>query len=269
MSGEIINCAENTGIATATQEKPGIVQIFELRQREARLYSESRLVPEHFRNSMPDCYIAMEVARNLGCMPFTVMQNMYAVHGKISWSSSFMIAAFNMSGRFSPIGYEMSGEAGYDDYGCRAHAVDLATGERLEGPLVTIGQMKLEGYFNRPGSKWKTLPELMLRYRAAAFFIRQVAPETTMGLLSREEAEDIAPAITQAPRRRRSTGSKVESEAIEAEAVEHDAQAASQDAKAEWKEPSSDELMEIVKHRWDDRDDELDEAFYSAAGKTA
>ena len=35
------------------------------------------------------------------------------------------------------------------------------------------------------------MPELMLQYRAGAFFARLYAPETTMGLMTSEEMRDI------------------------------------------------------------------------------
>jgi hypothetical protein len=39
-------------------------------------------------------------------------------------------------------------------------------------------------------SKWKTMPDMMYRYRAASFLIRTHYPEVTLGLLSREELEE-------------------------------------------------------------------------------
>ena len=50
---------------------------------------------------------------------------------------------------------------------------------------------KKEGWFDKPGSKWKTMPNQMLRYRAAAFWQRVYCPEISMGLMTSEEAEDI------------------------------------------------------------------------------
>ena len=50
---------------------------------------------------------------------------------------------------------------------------------------------KAEGWVDKSGSKWKTMPELMMRYRAAAFFGRLYAPEITMGMHSVEEIVDI------------------------------------------------------------------------------
>ena len=50
---------------------------------------------------------------------------------------------------------------------------------------------KKEGWFNKSGSKWQTMPEQMLRYRAAAFWQRVYCPEISMGFMTTEEAEDI------------------------------------------------------------------------------
>jgi hypothetical protein len=48
-----------------------------------------------------------------------------------------------------------------------------------------------EGWYGKNGSKWVTMPDLMLRYRSAAFFGRIYAPELLMGLPSAEETHDI------------------------------------------------------------------------------
>ena len=49
-----------------------------------------------------------------------------------------------------------------------------------------------EGWYGKNGSKWQTMPEVMLRYRAAAFFGRVYAPDLLMGFQSQEEAEELA-----------------------------------------------------------------------------
>jgi len=48
-----------------------------------------------------------------------------------------------------------------------------------------------EGWLGKAGSKWKTMPELMLAYRAAAFWTRLNCPEVSMGLHTSEEREDM------------------------------------------------------------------------------
>ena len=168
------------------------VQGFEAIQRCARLLSASPLVPEIYRGSegMPSCVIALNMANRLKADPLMVMQNLYIIKGKPGWSSKFLIATFNQCGRFSPIRYEFQGEQGKDDWGARACAVERVTGERLVGPLVTIAIAKAEGWFAKNDSKWKTIPEQMLRYRSAAWFVNTVAPELAMGLPTSDEVED-------------------------------------------------------------------------------
>jgi hypothetical protein len=49
---------------------------------------------------------------------------------------------------------------------------------------------KAEGWSTKNGSKWKTMPDLMLRYRSATFLIRCTAPEIGLGLQTAEEIHD-------------------------------------------------------------------------------
>lgn len=163
---------------------------FELLQRIANMFSQSSMVPDQYRGKVGDCVIAVEMAHRLGASPLMVMQNLYIVYGNPAWSSKFMIATFNQCGRFEPIRYREVGKKGTDEWGMQALSADLRTGQTLEGPVVDIAMAKQEGWYQKKGSKWQTMPELMLRYRAAAFFIRTTAPEISMGLMTREEVED-------------------------------------------------------------------------------
>ncbi len=169
----------------------GDLQGFELAQRAAKAMAASTLVPQQFQGNLPNCLIALEMAQRIGASPLMVMQNLYVVHGRPSWSAQFVIACINQCGRFSALRYEWTGTEGKDDYGCRAWAVEKATGEKLLGPLVTVKLAKDEGWTSKNGSKWKTMPQLMLMYRAGAWFGRTYAPELTMGLQTREELQDV------------------------------------------------------------------------------
>jgi hypothetical protein len=152
--------------------------------------ASSNLIPARFQNQPANCLIALNMANRIGADPMMVMQNLYVVHGTPSWSAQFLIATFNKSGSFSSIRYEFSGVEGQDNWGCRAKATELSTGELLTGPLVTIGIAKKEGWYQKSGSKWQTMPEQMLRYRAAAWFVRTIAPEIAMGLQTSDEVAD-------------------------------------------------------------------------------
>ena len=169
------------------------LESFELAQRSAKLLSKSTLVPDEYQDNISNCVIALNMANRMEADPLMVMQNLYIVHGKPGWSSQFLISTFNTSGRFSSIRYEFVGERGSDEWGCRAWATEKETGERLESTLITIGMAKAEGWYGKKMSKWKTMPEQMLRYRAAAFLIRAYAPEIAMGMHTKEEIVDITP----------------------------------------------------------------------------
>ena len=169
---------------------------FETAQRMAKMLAASQMIPERYRNNIGDCVIAMEMARRIGANVLSVMQNLYVVYGSPAWSSQFLIACVNASGRFTPIRYRMTGKKGDDTWGCVAWAED-GRGEKLESPEITIAIAKAEGWFQKNGSKWKTMPELMLRYRCATLFARLYAPELTMGIQTADEIIDIAPVVTE------------------------------------------------------------------------
>ena len=186
--------SETTTSALVAQENLnvfGSIQSFEDAQRMAKVFVNSSLVPQQFKGDLGSCLIALNMANRMKADPLQVMQNIYIVHGKPSFSSSYLIACFNQCGRYSAIRYKFEGEKGTDTWGCKAVATELATGEILEGVTVTMAMAKAEGWYNKAGSKWKTMPELMMRYRAATFLIRSVAPEIALGFTTTEEVLDI------------------------------------------------------------------------------
>ena len=166
------------------------LQGFSLMQRVANALAQSTLVPQQFQGNIPNCLIGLEMAQRIGASPLMVMQNLYVVYGRPGWSAKFLIASFNQCGRFSAVRYDWQGTQGKDDWGCRTYAIEKATGERIQGPLITIKLAKDEAWYDKKGSKWQTMPELMLMYRAAAWMINSHAPEISMGLNTAEELGD-------------------------------------------------------------------------------
>jgi hypothetical protein len=159
---------------------------FEHAQRIAKLLSSSDLVPNQYKGNIANTMVALEMAHRMNASPLMVMQNLHIIHGRPSWGSSFIIASLNSCGRFGTLRFESTPTS------CKAVTMDKQSGAILEGPTVTMEMAKAEGWLDKPGSKWKTMPELMLKYRAAAFFGRLYAPEIMMGLYSADEVVDIA-----------------------------------------------------------------------------
>lgn len=166
-------------------------QGFEAAQRMALALTSSDLVPTEYRGKehLGNAMIALEISQRLNASPLMVMQNLYIVHNRPAWSAQFIISAINASGRFSPLRFEMSGDK--SSRACYAWVLEKDSGERLEGPSVSMKMAMDEGWLNRKGSKWQTMPEVMLRYRAASFFGRLYAPDILMGMQTEEEVHDV------------------------------------------------------------------------------
>lgn len=165
---------------------------FETAQRIAKALASSTLVPDAYRNNLPNVLVAMELANRIGASVFAVMQNMDVIHGRPGLRATFLIATVNASGRFTPLRFRWEGDEGTDTWGCRCTATDRESGEACDGALITIDLAKAEGWYNRNGSKWKTIPEQMLMYRAAAFWTRVYCPELSLGMRTSDELEDVA-----------------------------------------------------------------------------
>lgn len=168
-------------------------------------------------NAMSNCVLALNMAQRIQADPLMIMQNLYIVEGRPGWSSQFVIASINACGKFSPLRFMMEDKGEKDvewtttvwegpkdnrrsrevkhhatirNKECTAWAIEKATGERLDGPTVSMEMAVQEGWFGKNGSKWQTMPDVMLRYRAASFFGKLYAPELLMGLQSAEEIHD-------------------------------------------------------------------------------
>lgn len=156
----------------------------------AGFLGQSALVPETYKGHPENCLIALDLANRSGMSPLTVMQNLYIVKGKPAWAGQFAIALVNASRRFSrPLRPVFFGEEGTATWGCYMETYDL-DGNKVIGTKVTMQMAKDEGWIDKAGSKWKTFPELMLQYRAGAFFARVHCPDVLYGVQMAEEVKD-------------------------------------------------------------------------------
>ncbi len=165
-------------------------EAFEHAQRIAKMLSSSDIVPEQYRNRVDNTMVALEMANRMQVSPFMVMQNLDIIHGKPAFNSKFTAAMVNSCGKYSALRYRFEGEG--DKRTCKAYCRELATGDILEGPPVSVAMAKTEGWWSKKGSKWPTMTDLMLTYRAATFFCRVFEPGLTMGIPTTEELHDIA-----------------------------------------------------------------------------
>lgn len=219
-------------------------QGFELMQRVAKSLSESTIVPKNYQNNPADCMIALNMSQRMKADPLMVMQNLHIIHGRPSFSASFLIATMNASGRFSSLQYEFRGPKGKE--GCRAYATELETGNILYGSWISMDMAKAEGWYDKNGSKWKTMPQQMLMYRSATFFIRAYAPEIMMGMSTTDEVEDTIDVTeyTKVTEERDTEISNMERKMIDFEETQ-DAQEVEKERLLEAIEISEEDMMEI------------------------
>ena len=161
---------------------------FKMAYQMAKALSQSTIVPAHFQRNEANCLVAISQAQKMGIDPFTVMQNMYMIQGKMGWSSSFLIAMINASEKYDMELQFDEEEKDGKPYSCRCWT--KKDGRKIDGVKVTMDMADDEGWTKKNGSKWKTLPALMLRYRSASFFAKLNCPELTNGFYTKEELLD-------------------------------------------------------------------------------
>lgn len=198
-----------------------------LLEQAANMLTFSTIVPEQYRavikkngsevqnnSGFSNCIVALNMAQQMHLDPLTVMQNLHVIEGRPSWSAQFIIARINACSDFGRLRFDMGKkgeqvEIGYtvrewvdgkpnhvpktavlNHQTCRAYAKCSDTGDILYGPEVSIQMAIDEGWAGKNGSKWLTMQEVMLQYRAAAFWCRLNAPELLHGLPTDDELHD-------------------------------------------------------------------------------
>lgn len=173
-----------------------------------------------------NCVIAINMANRIEADILMIMQNLVIIYGKPSWSSKFLISTVNTCGRFKPLKFKFEnlGELKnykYTEYEsewkvsqtgkkyketkqvektfvgpvknlqCIAYTSSKNSVEVLESSPVTVELALNEGWYTKKGSKWPTMTQQMLMYRAASFWTSAYAPELSMGMKTEDELRDI------------------------------------------------------------------------------
>ena len=164
---------------------------FEFAQRQAKSLCESNLVPISYQGQkgLPNCLVALEMSKRMNLSPLTVMQNLNIIHGRPTWSAQFISSQIMGCGRFENFDYLVKGESETLEVQCIAKRI--ADQKIIKGTAVSMKMARLEGWTKNP--KYTSMPELMLRNRAATFFGRQYIPDLLLGVQTSEEVVDIQP----------------------------------------------------------------------------
>ena len=165
---------------------------FEFAQRQAKSLCQSQLVPTQYQgqNGLSNCLVALEMSKRMNLSPLTVMQNLNVIHGKPTWSSQFITSNILGCGRFKNFDYIVTGKD--DSLSVQCQAIRLEDNKLVKGTAVSMKMAQQEGWTAK-NKKYQSMPELMLRNRAATFFGRQYIPDLLLGVQTSEEIVDIEP----------------------------------------------------------------------------
>lgn len=155
----------------------------------AKIMCQAGIIPQAYQNKPADCMIAIDMASRMNVSPLMVMQSLYVVKGKPSWSGQACMSFIQANPNFRNVTPKYVGEIGTDSRGCYISAEKVSDGTEITGVCVTITMAKAEGWISN--KKWINMPDLMLAYRAAAFFARVYCPSILMGVSVEGEIEDI------------------------------------------------------------------------------
>lgn len=197
----------------APAQNTGMLNTFEMMEKSMRMadfMAKSDIIPMHYRGKPANCFIAIQSAIRMNQDPMLVMGSTFVVSGTLALKATFVISLANTSGLYNGgIRYITKGKG--DDLQVTAWTIVKATNERIEY-TVSMAMATAENWTKN--AKYKTLPELMLTYRAACFLIRVHNPEILNGMHMVEELEDVAasagtPTLKQAHQNYASTTDKL------------------------------------------------------------
>jgi len=155
----------------------------------ARTFSQSALIPKQFQGKPSDCFVGLCLAFTLRKDLVTLFSNLHIINGKPGLSAQLTMALADERGPFdAPMCYEEEGADGdFKDY--RVRAVSSIDGKEVKGTWVSMKMARLEGWTKN--KKYESMPQHMLRFRAATFMIREYAPGVLFGMTTRDELIDM------------------------------------------------------------------------------
>lgn len=152
--------------------------------------SKSDLLPQHFKGKPENVLLVLALAQSLDINPIMSLQQISVIGGKPCLQATLMISLLNNSGKITgPLRFRWEGQPAQPSRSCTAFATDAATGEIVESEPVSLAMAQAEGWTRN--AKYKSLPDTMLKWRAASFFVRTYYPEVVLGLHTSEELDDV------------------------------------------------------------------------------
>jgi hypothetical protein len=195
-----------SNIATVNTGVNGL-EMMEKALKFSEIMAQADIIPTHYRGKPANVFIAVQSALRMNLDPMQIMQNTFVISGKLGMVTAFAISLANQSGLFdSGIRYRIDGSG--ENLKVTAYTNLKKTGEEISY-TITMKEARAEGWTKN--AKYQSLPELMLRYRAATLLIRTHVPEVLNGMHMVEEIEDTVIATKDVTPKSASISSKLDS----------------------------------------------------------
>lgn len=147
--------------------------------------------PRPERDVRSRLFLKMTFGAELGLKPLQAIQNVAVINNRPCIWGDAAKAIVLQSGLAEYIYEEEIGKQGTDSWGfmCRTKRKGNA---REEISTFTISDAKRAGLVDKNGSLYKLYPQRMLMFRARGFRLRDSYPDVMKGLITAEEATDLA-----------------------------------------------------------------------------
>jgi hypothetical protein len=162
----------------------------------AELMAKARMVPDHLRGSVADCFLVVNQARLWRMDPFSLAQGTSFIHGKMMYEGKVIAAVVHSLGNLSErLSYEYSGKG--DD-----RTVTVSGTLRGESKPRTVDVKFRDAKTNN--KVWNSQPDQQLAYHGARVWARRHVPEVIQGVYAAEEfpeptMRDITPPKVEPP----------------------------------------------------------------------
>lgn len=164
---------------------------FSDRWKIAEKLSKSSIIPKEFQGKPENILLCMGMSEKMGLDLITVVNNLQMVMGHQEWKGSFIPVLIEKTGKYTDLEFNFVGKETDDTFGCYLEATRTRDGKRIKGTTITIAMAKQEGWYSR-NSKWKTMPQQLLIYRASTFFARAYCAAALNGISTEGETSDIS-----------------------------------------------------------------------------
>jgi len=150
----------------------------------AQRIANSEIVPKNYRNKPDDILVSIMLGAECGLSAIQSLQNIAVINGRPSIYGDAMLALVQNHTSFESI------KETFDDETMTATCTVTRKGSEPHTTTFSKADAELAKLWTK-GGVWSQYPKRMLQMRARGFALRDQFSDALLGLISREEAEDI------------------------------------------------------------------------------